>query len=72
MQITCVYHRVTDFSGVNAETGKAALRKAILAYHPDRQAGQGSSRKWRVLAEEITKVRSTILPLTLFAFKTTT
>ena len=48
---------MTDFSGFSVETGKEVLRKAILAYHPDKQGGQsGTNIKWQVLAEEITKV----------------
>jgi hypothetical protein len=48
---------VTDFSGYNADTDKECLKKVLLAYHPDKQGGANSSRKWQVLAEEITKVR---------------
>jgi hypothetical protein len=52
---------VTDFSGFNADIGKECVKKAILAYHPDKQGGPNSSRKWQVLAEEITKVGSQLL-----------
>lgn len=54
----CCLLRVSDFSGFTVDTGKEVLKRAILAYHPDKQqVGSGSSRKWQVLAEEITKVR---------------
>jgi hypothetical protein len=36
---------VTDFTGCNAETGKEWLKKAILAYHPDKQHGSNSDQE---------------------------
>jgi len=54
-----VFARLTSFTHFSVDTGKEVLRKAILAYHPDKQTGQASSSKWQVLAEEITKVRVT-------------
>lgn len=35
------------------DKGKELLRAAVVAYHPDKQAGQPV--KWCVLCEEITK-----------------
>jgi hypothetical protein len=39
----------------DAEHGKELLRRAILAYHPDKQGAAGVDFSWQVLAEKITK-----------------
>jgi hypothetical protein len=48
-------YRLPPDAVFDADHGKELLRKAILAYHPDKQGSSGVAFSWQVLAEEITK-----------------
>lgn len=49
-----VTKQLLPLSDVSPEDVKAALRRAIVAYHPDSNLQQ--SEDWQVLCEEITKI----------------
>lgn len=52
----CVVPRLSPGTQFTVDNGKELLRKAIVAYHPDKQQASSSAlSKWQVLAEEITK-----------------
>ncbi|WIA12678.1 hypothetical protein OEZ85_006319 [Tetradesmus obliquus] len=48
-------NRLAPDTVFDADHGKELLKRAILAYHPDKQGASGVELSWKVLAEEITK-----------------